>query len=83
MKINEIILKASQQPAAVQPSVVNQQARVAKVMNDIAVSANNKAPTEEEKVLAIRNIADQKQRNNREYAARLAKQLVIAKNATR
>ena len=83
MKINEIILKASQQPATVQPSVVNQQARVAKVMNDIAVSANNKAPTEEEKVLAIRNIADQKQRNNREYAARLAKQLVIAKNATR
>lgn len=83
MKISEIVNNTTSRPAAMQPSVVKQQARVAQVVSDIAANDTKQAPTEMDKVLAIRSYANIKKRTDKNYAARLQQQLSIAKGAAR
>jgi len=83
MRIKEIILDAVQQPAAVQPSVVVQQTRVAQLANQIAASKQQQPPTELEKVLAMRRSAAIKKRTDKAYAQRLRQQLASAESAVR
>lgn len=80
MKINEIISKV-QRPTVVQPTAVKQQARVASVVGQIAASDAKQAPTEMDKVMAIRRYADMKKRTNKNYADRLRQQLANAETA--
>lgn len=82
MKINEII-NNSKRPAVVQPTIVKQQARVASVVGQIAASDAKQAPTEMDKVMAMRKYADIKKRTNKNYAERLRQQLAIAQGAAR
>jgi len=80
MKIKEIIANAPQNNR-MQPSVVKQQARVGKVVAQIAASDQQQQPTEMDKVLAMRRYSDLKKRNDKVYARRLQQQLANAKNA--
>jgi hypothetical protein len=82
MKINEIISQA-QRPTVVQPTVVKQQARVANVVGQIAASDAKQAPTEMDKVMAMRRYADIKKRTNKNYAERLRQQLANVQAAAR
>ena len=82
MKINEIIANAPQNNR-LQPSVVKQQARVGKVVAQIAASDQQQAPTELDKVLAMRSYANMKKRADRTYAERLRQQLTAADKAVR
>lgn len=78
MKINEIVANTPQNNR-LQPSVVKQQARVGKVVAQIATSDQQQAPTEMDKVLAIRSYANMKKRADRTYAERLRQQLAATK----
>ena len=80
MKINEII-SSTPQRNSLQPSVVKQQVRVGKVVAQIAASDQQQAPTELDKVLAIRSYANMKKCADRTYAERLRQQLANAKAA--
>lgn len=80
MKINEIIANAPQNNR-MQPSVVKQQARVGKVVAQIAASDKQQQPTEMDKVLAMRHYNNLKKRNDKLYALRLRRQLANVKNA--
>ena len=82
MKINEIVASAPQNNR-LQPSVVKQQARVGKVVAQIAASDQQQAPTELDKVLAMRSYANMKKRADRTYAERLRQQLTNADAALR
>lgn len=82
MKINEII-EQSRRAAPLQPTVVQQQQRVGKVLTQIAASDQQQEPTEMDKVLAMRNYADMKKRNDKLYAHRLQQQLAKAAKVTR
>ena len=76
MKIKEVI--SNNQPAQVQPSVVQRQARVAKVINQRVASDQQQAPSEMDKVMAMRKMATMKKQTDRNYAARLRRQLANA-----
>ena len=78
MKINEIVANAPQNNR-MQPSIVKQQSRIGKVVAQIAASDQQQAPTELDKVLAIRSYANMKKRADRTYAERLRQQLTNAK----
>ena len=80
MKINEIICKAPQRNQ-LQPSVVTRQARVNKVVAQIAASDQQQPPTEDEKVRAMWAYRDMKKRNDKAYAKRLRQQLASAEKA--
>ena len=82
MKINEIVANAPQNNRF-QPSVVKQQARVGKVVAQIAASDQQQAPTEMDKVLAMRRYSDLKKRNDKLYAQRLRRQLANAQASVR
>jgi len=75
MKIREIIEKRPQQPTTIQPSLVKQQARIAGVVNKIAASDTQQAPTVDEKALAFRAYCEKKKLTDKNYAARLRQQL--------
>ena len=77
MKINEIVANAPQSNR-VQPSVVKQQARVGKVVAQIAASDQKQQPTEMDKVMAMRRYADLKKQTDKIYAQRLRQQLASA-----
>ena len=78
MKISEIVEARPAQRTAIQPTVVKQQARIAGVVNQIAASDTQQAPTEDEKVLAFAAYCEKKKQTDRNYAARLRQQLVKA-----
>jgi hypothetical protein len=78
MKIREIIEPRPQQSAAIQPSLVKQQARVGQVVAQIAASDQQQAPTEMEKVMAMRQYANMKKRTDKAYRQRLRQQLANA-----
>lgn len=78
MKIREIIEAATQRPVAVPPSIVKQQGRVGQVVAQIAASDQQKPATEMEKVLAMRRYSYLKKQTDRNYAARLRRQLASA-----
>ena len=78
MKINEVIVSKPQKAATVQPTVVQQQRKVAGVVGQIAASDAQQPPTELEKVLALRQMAALKKRTDKIYAARLQQQLANA-----
>lgn len=78
MKVKEIIEARRQQTAVVLPSLVKQQARVGRVMGQIAASDAQQQPTEMDKVLAMRQTAAVKKQTDRNYAARLRQQLANA-----
>jgi hypothetical protein len=82
MKICEIIgsTARSNQP---QPTAIQQQQRVGKVVAQIAASDQQQQPTEMDKVLAMRSYAAMKKRNDRLYAQRLKQQLAKAEKAVR
>ena len=82
MKINEIIANAPQNNR-MQPSIVKQQTRVGKVVAQIAASDQQQAPTELDKILAIRSYAKMRKSSDRAYAERLRQQLSSAEAATR
>jgi hypothetical protein len=81
MKVNEVIQQ--RRPARVQPSVVTQQAKVAGVVGQIAVSDQQQPPTEMDKVMAMRQYAAVKKQTDRAYAERLRQLLATAETATR
>ena len=83
MKINEIITSNQGQSAVAQPAAVKQQARVAKVVANIAASDTKQAPSEMDKVLAMRAYADMKDRADKDYKQRLKQQLSNAKRIVR
>jgi hypothetical protein len=82
MKINEIIANTPQNNRML-PSLVKQQARVGKVVAQIAASDQQQQPTEMDKVLAMRRYSDLKKRNDKLYAQRLRQQLANAEKANR
>ena len=82
MKVKEIIEARRQQTATVQPSLVKQQARVGKVMGQIAASDAQQAPTEMDKVMAMRQMATMKKQTDKNYAARLQRQQALATQRT-
>ena len=75
MKIKEVI---APRPVQVQPSVVSQQARVAKVVNQRAASDQQQPPSEMDKVMAIRQMSAMKKQSDKQYAQRLRQQLASA-----
>lgn len=78
VKIYEVMGSAApqQQTTTVQPTVLRQQARVGKVMQQIAASdAQQQEPTEMDKVLAMRQMAAKRKQADKLYAQRLAQQL--------
>ena len=70
----------SRTPKAVQlqPSVVKQQANIGKVVGQIAASDRQRAPTEDEKVLAMWAFRDMQKQTDMTYAQRLRQQLAAA-----
>ena len=77
MKINEIITRASTNNK-LQPTVVKRQARVNKVVAQIAASEKQLPPTEDEKVLAMWALRDMKAKTDQQYAQQLRQQLAKA-----
>lgn len=75
MKIKEVI---APKLAQVQPSVVQRQARVQQVVSQRAASEQQQAPSEMDKVMAMRRYTDLKKQTDRNYAARLRQQLANA-----
>ena len=82
MKIKEIIAP-TRQVLDVKPTVVQQQGKVLRVVNQIAASDARQPPNEMDKVLAMRSYSDLKKRTDRAYAQRLRQQLANAEAATR
>ena len=87
IELNELSnLPAAKQQSrqlSVQPAMVKQQARVGQVVGQIAASDQQQAPTELDKVLAMRSYANMKKRADRTYAERLRQQLANAERAAR
>ncbi len=81
MKINEVIVSKPQKAATVQPTVVQQQRKVAGVVGQIAVSDARQPATELEKVLAMRQMSALQKRTDKTYAEKLRQQLANAENA--
>ncbi len=78
VKIYEV-MGATQQAATVMPAAYQQQARVNKVMKDIAASdAKQQEPTEMDKVLAMRQMATRRKQADKEYALRMQQQATNA-----
>ena len=75
MKIKEVIVCEARQASVPQPSVVKQQQRVSKVMQQIAASNQQQQPTEMDKVLAMRQYANWQKQTDRLYRNRLKQQL--------
>ena len=82
MKINEIIASTPKNNQ-LQPSVVKRQARVNKVVAQIAASEKQLPPTEDEKVLAMWALRDMKAKTDQQYAQQLRQQLAKAEKAVR
>jgi hypothetical protein len=78
MKIKEVIVCEARQASVPQPSVVKQQQRVGKVMQQIAASDQQQEPSEMDKVLAMRRYAEMKKQTDKAYAVRLRRQLEAA-----
>ena len=87
IELNELSnLPAAKQQSrqlSVQPAMMKQQARVGKVVAQIAASDQQRAPTELDKVLAMRSYSNMKKRADRTYAERLRQQLTAADKAVR
>ena len=83
MKIKEIIESTQENVVTMQPSVVKQQARVSKVVRDIATSDAKQVPSEMDKVMAMRSYATMKKRADKQYAERLRQQLANAERTIR
>ena len=81
MKVFEVIQQ--RQPAAVQPSVVTQQRKVAGVVGQIAAGEQQQPPTEMDKVMAMRQYAAVKKQTDRTYAERLRQLLTKAESVNR
>lgn len=62
----------------VQPEAVKQQARVRKVVAQIAASERNQEPTELDKVLAMQRMAAMKKAANKNHVRQLRNQLAVA-----
>ena len=77
MKINEIIA-STPKVVQLQPSLVKRQARVNKVVAQIAASEKQQPPTEDEKVLAMWALRDMKAKTDQQYAQQLRQQLAAA-----
>lgn len=80
MRINEIIGVNKQAP---QPTVVQQQQRVSKVMGQLATNDQQQPPTEMERVLAMRRYSDWKKQQDKVYAQRLRQQLANAEKVAK
>jgi len=65
-------------PILVQPSIVKQQARVAGLVNKMAASDAQQAPTEMDVILAMRKRADIQKQTDKNYMQRLKQQLANA-----
>ena len=82
MKINEIIA-STPQAVQLQPSVVKRQARVNKVVKQIAASEKQLPPTEDEKIQAMWALRDMKKQTDQNYAQGLRQQLTKAERTLR
>jgi hypothetical protein len=80
MKINEIIT-STQQPAPMQPSIVQRQARVNSVVKQIAASEQERPATRAEMVAAHMQYSQMKRKNDEAYAQRLRQQAMQAVQA--
>jgi hypothetical protein len=86
MKVFEVIGNPQQQaqPVAVQPTAVKQQARVGRVMQQIAVSdAQPQPPTEMDMVMAMRKMHAKRKQADQAYAKRLRTQSANAERQLR
>jgi len=77
MKIFEVIDSKS----AIQPSVVSQQQRIAKLVKRIMASDQDQQPTEMDKVLATRRYDQIKKQCDKHYAEQLRQQLATVQSA--
>ena len=82
MKVCEVIGNRQRRPAAVQPSVVTQQAKVAGVVGQLAASEQQQPPTEMDMVMGMRRYSDLKKLTDKTYAERLRQLLATAEGAT-
>ncbi len=78
MRFSEFAISEARQDAVPQPSVVKQQQRVGKVVQQIAASNKQQEPTEMDKVLAMRQYANWKKRIDQMYLQQLRAQLAAA-----
>lgn len=81
MKVYEVIGNSAQAP--VQPSVLAQQTRVNKLIQQMAATDAQKPATEMDKVVAMQQMADLKKRTDNAYANRLRQQLANAEQQLR
>jgi len=78
VKVREIVEEAQQQPAQIEPSIVQRQARVNNIVGQIAASNQARPPTEREVVAAHMQYAAMKKQNDAAYARRLRQQATQA-----
>ncbi len=78
MKIREVV-SPTKQVLNVQPNLVKQQQRVANVVQQIAASDQQRAPTEMDKVLAMRQMSAMEKQADKNYVIGLQRQLHAAK----
>jgi hypothetical protein len=78
MKIREVV-SPTKQVLNVQPNLVKQQQRVANVVQQIAASDQQQAPTEMDKVLAMRQVSAMEKQADKNYVIGLQRQLQAAK----
>jgi hypothetical protein len=80
MKVSEVV-SPTKQVLNVQPSIVKQQRRVGQVVQQIAASDQQQAPTEMDKVLAMRRMSAMQKQADRNYARQLKRQAMLAVQA--
>jgi hypothetical protein len=78
MKISEVIVCEAKKAVAPVPSVLKQQQRVGKVMQQIAASDQQQQPNEMDKVMAMRRYADWQKQTDQIYRQRLKRLLILA-----
>jgi len=81
MKVYEVIGNSPQAP--VQPSVLAQQTRVNKLIQQMAATDAQKPATEMDKVVAMQQMADLKKKTDLAYAKRLRQQAAAAERQLR
>ncbi|MEF8735573.1 MAG: hypothetical protein V5B35_02890 [Candidatus Accumulibacter necessarius] len=79
MRFSEFAVSEARKAVAPVPSVLKQQQRVGKVMQQISASDQQQEPTEMDKVLAMRQYANWQKQTDQLYRQRLKQQLAAAK----
>lgn len=77
MRILEVLGKTP----TIKPTVVSQHERVTQLVQKILASDQKQAPTEMDKVMAMRRAGQLKKQRDKQYADQLRQQLAVAQSA--